>query len=87
MYAIDDFDIDALVSCRQALHELAAGARSMEVVAQRIVHHLHQGFRTASGAHACALVRIYKTHRFSMLPAICSTSSVFEASSKGTRPA
>ena len=68
MYAIDSFDTDALVSCREALHELADGAGSMEVVAQRIARHLYEGFRSADGERACALVRLYKTHRFSLLP-------------------
>lgn len=68
MYAIDAFDTDQLMSCRESLHLLADGAAAMEEVADRIARHLCEGFRTADGAPACALVRVYKTHRFSLLP-------------------
>ena len=68
MYAIDTFDTDALVACREALHGLATGATSMEQIATRVTRHLYDGFRTADDERACALVRIYKTHRFSLLP-------------------
>lgn len=68
MYVIDAFDTDQLLSCRESLHALAEGATSMEQVASRIARHLYDGFRSGDGMRACALVRVYKTHRFSLLP-------------------
>ncbi len=68
MYAIDAFDTDQLMSCRESLQRLAGGATSMEEVAGRIAQHLYDGFRSAAGERACALVRVYKTQRFSLLP-------------------
>lgn len=68
MYRIDRFDTDALIDLRAALHVASAGASSMEAVAGAVVTHLYENFTSADGAPACALVRFYKTHRFSMLP-------------------
>lgn len=69
MYVLDDFDTEALLTCRELLHEAADGATSMQEVANRIARHLYTAFVTAEGASACALVRFYKTHRLDALPA------------------
>jgi hypothetical protein len=69
MYVIDDFDTAALLTCRESLHSAAFGAKSMEEVATRIVHHLYAAFVTQEGDSACALARFYKTHRLASLPA------------------
>ena len=68
MYVIDDFDTTSLLACRESLHDAAFGAKSMQEVATRIVHHLYAGFVTEDGDSACALARFYKTHRLASLP-------------------
>lgn len=68
MYRIDRFDTDVLVALREALQTVSAGAESMAAATDAIVRHLFDSFTSADGDRACALVRFYKTHRFSRLP-------------------
>lgn len=71
MYRIDRFDTDVLVALRDALHAGGGDADSMEAVAEVVVRHIYDNFTSADGAQACALVRFYKTHRYSLLPDDC----------------
>jgi hypothetical protein len=41
----------------------------MQETASAVVRHIYDNFTSASGSPACALVRFYKTHRYSRLPA------------------
>ena len=68
MPQLDSFSIDDLIECRDAFREIGERASSLEDVAQRIAQHLHASLVDAAGEPACALVRLYKTHRLDRLP-------------------
>ena len=62
------FTLSDMSTCSRALREIGAGARSMEEVGQRIVKYLYTDLSNgATGAPACALVRLYKTHPYERL--------------------
>jgi hypothetical protein len=68
---LDQFSVDDLISCRDAFRALVAEASTMEEAGQAITGYLHEQLVDASGRRACALVRLYKTHRFDELdPAV-----------------
>lgn len=68
MYDLTSFTESDAASCGDALAKLGAGASSMEDAANRIVDYLYSNFTDrGSGKKTCALVRFYKTHRYSEL--------------------
>ena len=69
MLRLDTFSIDDLIECRDRFREIGEASESLEEVAQAIAAYLQECLVDASGAPACALVRMYKTHRLDRLPA------------------
>ena len=68
MHRLDTFSIDDLIECRDRFREIGERSSSLEEVAQDIVEYLQRGLVDADGSPACALVRLYKTHRLADLP-------------------
>lgn len=68
MLGLDTFSIDDLIECRDAFREIGEQADSLDAVAQGIVEYLHGCLVDGEGNPACALVRMYKTHRLDELP-------------------
>ena len=65
MHDLTRFGLEDMVRCGSRLRGLGAGLGHMEAVADRIVRDLYDGLLDGpSGARACALVRLYKTHPF-----------------------
>lgn len=62
MHLLQEFDVDGLVACSDALRALGDEATDMEQVARLAVGFLRDELVTAEGLPACALVRFYKTH-------------------------
>lgn len=69
MHRLSEFSIDDLVACSEAFRELRAEASTMEEAAQAITSYLYRSVVDDEDRPACPLVRLYKTHRFGMLPA------------------
>jgi hypothetical protein len=67
--ALEQLSVDDLLDFSSAFERLGDGARTMEEVAKRLVGHLHETLVDPDGAPACALIRLYKTHRFAELDA------------------
>jgi hypothetical protein len=68
MYNITHFTLADMTRCGAELRELSSDATSMEDSAGAIVRHLYENLHGPEG-RACALVRLYKTHPYSNLPA------------------
>ena len=68
MLRLDTFSIDDLIECRDTFREIGERGSSLEEVAQGITSYLHGCLVDANGDPACALVRMYKTHRLDQLP-------------------
>ena len=68
MLRLDTFSIDDLIECRDAFREIGERSTTLEEVAQAIARYLHGALVDVDGRPACALVRMYKTHRLSDLP-------------------
>ncbi|HUQ99902.1 MAG TPA: hypothetical protein VM166_10635 [Gemmatimonadaceae bacterium] len=66
-YDLTRFDLGAMLKCSLKLREVAAGAPTLEVAAQRVCKFLYDELRTPDGERACALVRCYKTHAYGTL--------------------
>ena len=69
MFRLDTFSIDDLIECRDTFREIGERASSLTDVAQAITEYLQSCLVDAAGDPACALVRMYKTHRLDELPA------------------
>lgn len=82
MLRLDTFSIDDLLECRDAFREIGEGASSLESVAQGIAEFLQGCLVDGDGDPACALVRMYKTHRLVDLPV--AVQRFVEQSSPGT---
>ena len=68
MYDLAKYRMSGMIECGSALRQIGAGAKSMEEVANRIVHHLYGQFKNpGTGGMECALVRFYKTHSYGEL--------------------
>jgi hypothetical protein len=65
---LETLTVDDLIALRSAFDDLADGAGTMEEMAAGITGHLFAVLREATGGPACALVRLYKTHRYDALP-------------------
>ena len=68
MLRLDTFSIDDLLQCRDAFRKIGERSDRLEAVAQGIAEHLQAYLVDAAGDPACALVRMYKTHRLDALP-------------------
>jgi hypothetical protein len=68
-YDLTRFTLREMTLCGQAMRWSAAGATSMEEVANRVVCHLYDNLVDGQrgGARACALVRFFKTHAYDAL--------------------
>jgi hypothetical protein len=66
-YDLTKFDLGDMLKCSLRLREIAAGAPTLEVSAQRICRFLYDELRGPNTPRACALVRCYKTHPFGAL--------------------
>lgn len=69
MHRLSEFSIDDLVACSEAFRELRHEVATMDEAAQAITSYLHRNLVDDEGRPACPLVRLYKTHRFGLLPA------------------
>lgn len=67
LYELERFGLADLIRLSAELR--AIGGTSLEEVSRSITALLHRSLRDERGAPACALVRVYKTHRFARLPA------------------
>lgn len=68
MYGLTQFGLKEMAECGSALRHLGVGASSMEEAANRAVRYLFDHLiDPQTGTKACALVRLFKTHRFDML--------------------
>jgi hypothetical protein len=63
-HVLTELGVDELVACSEAFAVVSAGATTMVETAAGIAAHLQRCLVTTEGAPACALVRVYKTHRF-----------------------
>jgi hypothetical protein len=59
---------DDLARAGEGIRQIARRADTMEHAAQLVVDLLWDDFRDEEGAPACALLRVYKTHRYRLLP-------------------
>jgi hypothetical protein len=66
-YDLSKFDLGDMLKCSLRLRETAMGAPTLEASAQRVCRFLYDELRGPETAHACSLVRCYKTHPFSGL--------------------
>ncbi|HJU05544.1 MAG TPA: hypothetical protein VJ692_10375 [Nitrospiraceae bacterium] len=70
MFDLTRFSLKDMTECGAAIRRLSLHAASFEQSAQKIVHYLYtQLTNPATGQPACALVRLFKTHRFENLDA------------------
>ncbi|CAN5546635.1 hypothetical protein BH09GEM1_BH09GEM1_09370 [soil metagenome] len=69
MYDVSRFSLSDMTRCGMHLRKLGASATSMEDAAQRIVTYFHGELTSASGEHACALVRMFITLPYTQLDA------------------
>lgn len=67
MHRLDTFGVDDLVVLSKELRELGDAARPMASIAAELTTLLHTRLVDRHGQPACALVRLYKTHRFADL--------------------
>lgn len=67
-YDLANFSIRDMTECGKAIRVLGEGAACMEEAANRVVAYLHNTLVCReTGARACTLVRIFKTHPFAGL--------------------
>jgi hypothetical protein len=75
---LKSFGLTEMLRCSVALRQAARGASSMEDASRRVCRYLYEEFGAVSSAAGaaeligggdCALVRLYKTHSYSRLPA------------------
>jgi hypothetical protein len=64
VHRLDRLAVDDLVALSARFREINAEVVSMEEAAQALTDHLHRELVDEDGRPACALVRLYKTHRF-----------------------
>jgi hypothetical protein len=68
MFDLTSFTLSNMIDCTSAVRSLGKGATSMEQVAERIVRYLYDNLiEQKTGAKACALVRLFKTHPYGEL--------------------
>ncbi|MDN3515085.1 MAG: hypothetical protein NG747_11880 [Candidatus Brocadia sp.] len=67
-YDLANFTIRDMTECGKILRTIGKSAKSMEDVANRIIHYLYNNMiDEKSGNRACSLVRFFKTHTFEKL--------------------
>ncbi len=65
MYDVSKFTLKDMTICAGKLRSLGLNANSMEDAANRITRHLYEQLIDGrTGANACALVRVFKTHPY-----------------------
>jgi hypothetical protein len=67
MRPLATFGVDDVRECGEVIRSLGDGVGTMEAAARRIVRYLYDELGDGRGDRACALVRLYKTHRFGAL--------------------
>ena len=68
MFDLASFTLSNMIDCTAAVRGLGRGANSMEQAAERITRYLYDNLiDEKTGAKACALVRLYKTHPYGAL--------------------
>jgi two-component system NtrC family sensor kinase len=68
VFVLPDLDVDDLIECSRVLQAECHPARTMTSAAAAAAACLHRSLVDEDGQRATALVRIYKTHRYSALP-------------------
>jgi len=68
MHELENFSLRGMAECGAALRQTLHDAKSMEMVADRIVRYLRENLVDADKKPALALVRLYKTHPLGELP-------------------
>jgi hypothetical protein len=63
------FDLAAQLRCSRELRKVIVPSATVEDAARRVCRYFYEELKSAEGERACALVRCYKTHQFSELPA------------------
>lgn len=67
-FDLTNFGLAEMLQCGGGLRRASAGAHTVQAVAERTTRYLHtECIDPATNRSACALVRFYKTHSFSML--------------------
>ena len=66
-YDLTKFDLGDMLKASLRLREIASGAPTLEVSAQRTCRFLYDELVGPDGQRACALVRCYKTHAYNSL--------------------
>jgi hypothetical protein len=68
MYDLTRFTLGDMAECGATLRKLGADAHRLDEVAECIVRYLYDQLRDKdTGAHACALVRVFKTYTYAAL--------------------
>ena len=67
MVSFEHFSLRDMTDCSSCLRKLGDGAETMEAVAEKTVRYLYENFDDGQGGRACALVRLFKTHRLDEL--------------------
>lgn len=69
MHHLRSFQLRDLIACGAALRQLGTGAQTFDEVADRLVRHLYTSLTMPqTGEPACALIRLFKTSRYELLP-------------------
>jgi PAS domain S-box-containing protein len=69
MFSLDLFSLENMYRLACELRELGTASANSDEAASRIVTHLYESLRASrSGAHACPLVRLFRTVSWSALP-------------------
>lgn len=67
MFNFEHFSLRDMTDCSAGLRTLGEGAETMGEVAEKTVRFLYDNIDDGSGGRACALVRLFKTHRIDEL--------------------
>src|SRR5262249_3032146 len=69
MVSFEHFSLRDMTDCSSALRKMGDTADTMEAVAEKTVRYLYENIDDGKGDRACALVRLFKTHRIDELDA------------------
>jgi len=68
MYDLTNFTLDDMYKCAIALRNMDSGCKSMEELANRMIHYLYEHLLDGqTGKRACSLVRFFKIHPYGEL--------------------
>ena len=69
-HSLEDFGLRGMIECGRGIREVARSAGSMESAARTLVTYFRETFKDkVTGKPECVLVRCFKTHSLSALPA------------------